>query len=246
MRAVIYTAILLIVCIIASGCTGKDPAVPTTPTPPVGSDLTKLSDSYPNTTLSLDYGVIVVSFRADSAEKLVFGFSDLSQKYGAATEISTNGPFAGSVAFQAPVKEIYQLNISGSGRWTAEATPLVTTNPLKAPVNLSGSGTQITPVFSLEKGEYFFNRNEIGLASPYYFLYYVNGTPLMDANNSYIQPGFGALSPHPFVFVTVPESGTFYLSVLGRNNPGNWSVSISPVPKLPPMGPGPEIYPRIK
>jgi hypothetical protein len=246
MRAVSCTMILLIICILACGCTGKTPAVPATATPPVDLNLIKLSNSNPNVTFSHDAGVIVVSFRTDRAEKMELDFSNLSQGYEAATRLSTSGPFAGSVAFQAPAKDTYQLNISGSGQWTAEVTPLVTASPLKAPVNLSGSGTLVTPVFSLEKGEYFFTRNETGLASPYYFLCYVNGTPLMDANNSYIQPGFGALSPHPFVFVTVPENGTFYLSVLGRNNPGTWSVSISPVPKLPPMGPGPVMYPPSK
>jgi len=246
MRAIICTTILLIICILACGCTGKTPAVPVTVTPMEEPGLTSLSDSHPNATFSHDPGVIVVSFRTDGAQKMELDFSNVSQGYVAATQFTTSGPFAGSVAFQMPVKDMYQLNISGNGRWTAEVTPLVTTNPLNAPVNLSGSGTLVTPVFSLEKGEYFFNRNETGLASPYYFLYYVNGTPLMDVNNSYIQPGFGALSPHPFVFVTVPESGTFYLSALGRNNPGNWSVSISSVPRLPPMGPGPEIYPTLK
>ena len=246
MRAVICTTIFLIICILVCGCTGKTPAVPATVMPAEESVFTKLSDSHPNATSSLDPGVVVVSFRTDGAQNMELDFCNLSQGYLAATRFSTSSPFAGSVAFQAPVKDIYQLNISSNGRWTAEATQLVTTNPLKAPLNLSGSGTVVTPVFSLDKGEYFFNRNETGLASPYYFLYYVNGTPLMDANNSYIQPGFGALSPHPFVFVTVPENGTFYLSALGRNNPGNWSVSISPVPKLPPMGPGPEIYPGLK
>jgi len=244
MRAVICTTILLIICILACGCTGKTPIVPATVTPTEEPGLPELSDSHPNATFSSNPGVIIVSFRTEGAQKMELGFSNLSQGYQAATRFSTSGPFAGSVAFQAPVKDVYQLNISGSGRWTAEVTPLVTTNPLKVPVNLSGSGTQVTPVFSLDKGEYFFSRSETGLASPYYFLYYVNGTPLMDANNSFIQPGFGALSPHPFVFVTIPESGTFYLSSLGRNNPGNWSVSISPVPTLPPMGPGPEIYPN--
>jgi len=242
MRPVICTTILLIVCIIACGCTGKTPAVPAPVTPTEESVLIKLSDSHPNATFSHDPGVIVVSFRTDGAQKMELDFSNLSQGYLAATRFSTSGPYAGSVAFQAPVKDIYQLNISSNGRWTAEATPLMTTNSMTVPVNLSGSGTAVTPVFSLENGEYFFSRNETGLASPDYSLYYVNGTPLMDANNSYIQPGFGALSPHPFMFVTVPESGTFYLSALGRNNPGNWSVSISAVPKLPPMGPGPEIY----
>ncbi|MCK9581126.1 MAG: hypothetical protein M0Q92_11880 [Methanoregula sp.] len=246
MRAIICTTILILICILACGCTGKTPAVPVPVTPMEELGLTKLSDSHPNTTFSHDPGVIVVSFWTDGAQKMELDFSNVSQGYVAATQFTTSGPYAGSVAFQAPVKDTYQLNISGSGRWTAEVTPLVTTNPLKAPVNLSGSGTVVTPVFSLEKGEYFFSRNETGLASPYYFLYYVNGTPLMDANNSYIQPGFGERSSHPFVFVTVPESGTFYLSVLGRNNPGNWSVSLSLVPKLPPMGPGPEIYTPLK
>ena len=246
MKAIISVTILLLLLILACGCTGKTPAVPATITPMVEPGLTTLSDSHPNATFSHDPAVIVVSFRTDGAQKMELDFSNLSQGYQAATQFTTSGPFAGSVAFQAPAKDTYQLNISGSGRWTADVTPLVTTNPLIAPVNLSGSGTQVTPVFFLEKGEYFFSRNETGLASPYYFLYYVNGTPLMDANNSYIQPGFGALSPHTFVFVTIPESGTFYLSTLGRNNPGNWSVSISPVPQLPPMGPGPEIYTTLK
>lgn len=246
MKAFIVTTLLLIICILACGCTGSMPAVPATLTPAGGSDHITLSDSHPNATFSHDAGVIVVSFRTDGAQTMDLGFSNLSQGYGAATHFSTSGPFAGSVAFQAPVKDTYQLNISSSGRWTAEAATLVSASPLKAPVNLSGSGTLVTPVFSLEKGEYFLTRNETGLDSPYYFLYYVNGTPLMDANNSFVQPGFGALSPHPFVFVTIPENATFYLSVLGRNNPGSWSVSISPVPKIPPMGPGPVIYPSLK
>ena len=242
MKALIPTTFFLILCILACGCTGTTPAVPATVTPLVEPGPATLSDSHPNVTFSHDPGVIVVSFRTDSAQKMDLTFSNASQGYQAGTQITTSGPFAGSAAFQVPVKAVYQLNISGSGAWTAEVSPLVTTSPLKAPVNLSGSGTMVTPVFSLEKGEYFFSRNETALASPYFFLYYVNGTPLMDANNSYVQPGFGALSPDPFKIVTVPENGTFYLGALGRNNPGSWSVSLSPVPRLPPMGPGPEVF----
>ncbi|MDP3563684.1 MAG: hypothetical protein Q8R70_04270, partial [Methanoregula sp.] len=215
MKPVFCTLILLIICIIACGCTEKSPAVPAPVTPVENPVIPGLSDSHPNVTFSHDPGVIVVSFRTDGAQKMELVFSNLSQGYLQATEFSTSNPFAGSVAFQVPMKDNYQLNITSNGRWTANVTPLVTTNPRAAPVNLSGSGTMVSPVFSLEKGEYFFSRNETGLASPYYFLYYVNGTPLMDVNNSYIQPGFGALSPHPFVFITVPDRGTFYLSVLG-------------------------------
>jgi len=246
MRPVICTTILLVICIIACGCTGKTPAVLAPVTPTEEPVLVNLSDSHPDATISRDPGVLLVSFRTDGAQQMELDFSNLSQGYEAGTRISTTGPFAGSVAFQVPIKDTYRLNISSNGRWTAEAAPLVTTNPLTVPVNLSGSGTSVTPVLSLEKGDYIFSRNETGLASPYYFLYYVNGTPLMDVNNSYIQPGFGALSADPFVIVTVHESGTFYLSALGRYNPGNWSVSISAVPQLPPMGPGPEISPGQK
>jgi hypothetical protein len=174
-----------------------------------------------------------------------FSFSPRgNESYGAATELTTSSPYSGSVAFQVPAKGTYILNITGTGRWTAGAAPLVTANPLEAPVNLSGAGTQVTPVFSLEKGEYIFERNTTGLSSPYYFLQFANGSPLMDANNSYPQPGFGALSPHPFVLVTIPENGIYYLTALGRDNPGPWSVTISPVPKIPAMGPGPVILPK--
>jgi hypothetical protein len=206
-----------------------------------------LSSEKPNATFTYGPGVVIVSFQVDSPEKMFFLFSNLSQGYGlAGTEFSTSGPFAGSVAFQAAMNDTYNLNITGTGRWTAAAAPLVTTNPLKAPVNLSGTGTMVTPVFYLEKGEYFFSRNETGLSSPLYQIQFGNGSPLMDANNTFVQPGFGALSPHPFTFITIPENGTYYLTTLSRNNPGNWSASIQVVPKLPAMGPGPEIYPLTK
>ena len=185
--------------------------------------------------------VLVVSFRTEGAQKMEVDFFNLSGGYGAGDVFSTTGPYAGSVALPVPVKDTYHLNISGSGRWTAETAPLVTTSPLKVPVNLSGTGTQVTPVFYLERGEYFFERNVTGENSPYFFLWYANGTPLMDANNTYIQPAFGALSPRPFSIISIPENGTYFLNVLGRYNPGSWAVSITPVPKIQ-LGPGPEIY----
>ncbi len=241
MKSPLILFILILLCIFACGCTQapQPAAVPT----PVATPAIILSSENPNATFSLDPGVIVVSFRADNAQTMDLYFSNLSQGYGEGTHFLTNGPYAGSVAYQAPVKDTYQLNISGTGPWTAAVAPLVTTGPLKAPVNLSGTGTQVTPVFSLEKGEYFFERNETGLDSPMYQLFFVNGSPLMDANGTFSQPYFGTLSPHPFVFVTIPENGTYYLSALSRNNPGGWSVSIAPVPKIPQMGPGPAVYP---
>lgn len=244
MKSFVILFILILLCLSACGCT-QAPAPAVVPvTSPTGTTALTLSSEKPNATFPLDAGVIVVSFRTDGAGRMELDFSNVTQGYLAATSFSTSGPFAGSVAFQAPRKDTYQLNVTSSNHWTAEVASLVTTNPLKVPVNLSGTGTQATPVFYLERGEYFFERNITGENSPYYFLQYVNGTSLMDADNTYVQPGFGALSPHPFVFVTIPENGTYYLSVLGRNNPGGWAVSISPVPKIPQMGPGPEIYPH--
>ncbi len=242
MKSFVILFILILLCLSACGCT-QAPAPAVVPViTPTGTTALTLSSEKPNATFPLDAGVIVVSFRTDGAGRMELDFANMTQAYLAETTFSTSGPFAGSVAFQAPQKDTYQLNITCRNNWTAEVAPLVTTNPLKVPVNLSGSGTQATPVFYLERGEYFFERNITGINSPYYFLQYANGSALMDANNTYIQPGFGALSPHPFVFVTIPESGTYYLSVLGRNNPGGWAVSIAPVPKIPQMGPGPEIY----
>jgi len=241
MKSPVLLFILILLCLAACGCT-QTPQPAAVPTPGATPAIT-LSSEHPNATFSLDPGVIVVSFYADRAETMDLYFSNLSQGYGEGTHFFTSGPYAGSVAYQSPAKDTYQLNISGTGPWTAAVAPLVTTSSLKAPVNLSGTGTQVTPVFSLEKGEYFFTRNETGLASPIYQLFFVNGSLLMDANGTYSQPYFGPLSPHPFVFVTIPENGTYYLSALSRNNPGGWSVSIAPVPKIPPMGPGPAVYP---
>ena len=242
MKSPVILLILILLCFFTCGCTQAPAPVAVPPSP--GVTPITLSSADPNATFTYDPGVLVVSFHAESAQKMDLAFSNLSRGYGAATQFLTSGPYAGSVAFQAPANDTYQLNISGTGPWTATVAPLVTSSPLKAPVNLSGSGTLVSPVFYLERGDYFFTRNETGIASPYYFLQYVNGTSLMDATNTFVQPGFGELSTHPFVVVTIPENGTYYVSVLSRNNPGNWAVSIEPVPKLPPMGPGPEIFPQ--
>jgi len=242
MKSPVILLLCILLCLATCGCT-QAPQPAAVPTSPGTIPSITLSSASPNATFSLDPGVIVVSFRAESAQDMELYLSNLTQGYGEGTRFLTNGPYAGSVAYQVPAKDTYHLNISGTGPWTATVAPLVTTSPLKAPVNLSGTGTQVTPVFSLEKGEYFFTRNETGLASPIYQLFFVNGSPLMDANGTFSQPYFGTLSPHPFVFVTIPENGTYYLSALSRNNPGGWSVSLSPVPKIPHMGPGPAVYP---
>jgi hypothetical protein len=248
-----FLFILLLICVISCGCTqAPAPAVPlqtvaaTSPaTPSPGIPAIALSPGTPNATFPLDPGVVVVLFRTDSDGRMDFYFSNQSQGYGEGTSFVTSGPYAGSVAFQAPVKDTYQLAVSGNGNWTGKTVPLVTTDPEKAPVNLSGSGTVVTPVFFLEKGEYFFQRNETGIASPIYQLQFANGSPLMDANNTHVQPFFGELSPHPFIFVTIPENGTYFLSALCRYNPGNWSASIRAVPPIPHMGPGPAMPGRV-
>lgn len=241
MKSLLSILILLLLCLVATGCT-QAPQPAAVPTTPGTTPATVLSPGSPNATLSLDPGVIVVSFRAERAETLELAFSNRSQEYVTGSRILTSAPYTGSVAYQVPVKATYQLTISGTGPWTATVAPLVTTSPLNAPVNLTGTGTQVTPVFSLERGEYIFSRNETGLDSPYYFLQFANGSPLMDASNTFVEPGFTSISPDPFVIVTVPENGTYYLSVLSRNNPGSWAVSIEPVPKVPQMGPGPALH----
>jgi len=245
MRKLLTIVLVLIVCIFISGCT-QQPVTPTTigaqtGTPATGSIPASLSNARPNVILALDTGVIIVSFHTSGAEKMDVNFGNVSGGYGALYSFSTNAPFDGSLAFQVPQKDQYLLNITSTEGWTAEVTSLKPSFVLKVPVNLSGSGTQVTPFFYLEKGQYFFQRDETGLGSPQYYLWYANGSPLMDANNTFVQPGFGIDSPHPFRFIDIPESGTYFVSTLSRNNPGNWSASISPVPPLPHMGPGPMI-----
>jgi hypothetical protein len=100
----------------------------------------------------------------------------------------------------------------------------------------------VTPAFYLEKGEYIFGRNETMLTSPWFYLQYANGSSLIDPNNTYVQPGFGVASPETFRFVSIPESGTYFLSVYSDKSPNNWSVSIITLPEIPlSLGPGPVI-----
>ncbi|WP_321507636.1 hypothetical protein [uncultured Methanoregula sp.] len=258
MRSLFCIVLVLLIGILASGCTqqtASSPAItPVTPTtaaaitapavPATGSSLAELSNTRSGTLLSLDPGPVIVSFNAENAQPMTFWFSQ-GQDYAEGSDLVMTGPYTGSLAVAAPKKGEYQLNISGSGSWTARVARAEMTTPLKAPVNLSGSGTSVTPCFALEKGEYFFNRNETGLASPLYELRYANGSYLMDVNNTFVQPGFGMGSPHPFGFIEIPENGTYFLSVIAKSNPHPWNVSISVVPRLPPMGPGPAIPGKV-
>jgi hypothetical protein len=60
----------------------------------------------------------------------------------------------------------------------------------------------------------------------------------MDPNNTYIQPGFGGMSTEPFRFISIPESGYYFMCVLSGKSPDNWSVSIISSPAIPPPGAG--------
>jgi hypothetical protein len=257
MKPFVWIAILLLIGIVACGCTGLPPAVPapedqtgipaTTVTPGItariaGSGTSLLSDRQPDMTLPLDPGVIVVSFQTRGAQHMLITFGTTPPGgYGAANDFTTTGPYNGSVAFQVPKKGEYALNISSTGEWTAEVSPLTVKDPLQVPVNLSGAGTVVTPVFYLERGQYLFERNQTMLTSPLFFIQHVNGSPLMDPNNTYVQPGFSGMSPEPFRFITIPESGYYFMCVLSGKSPDNWSASIVSLPAISPRGPGPVI-----
>ena len=254
MKRLIIIALILVICIVSSGCT-QQPVTPSTankpastPTtdpvtkapgvPAAGTVIAELSNTQPNASLTLEPGAFILSFQTVGPQKMVFHISGFQDDE--TTELSITGPFSGSLTFGPVIKTgIYSMSATGNGSWTAQVTRADPKTPMKVPVNLSGSGTQVTPFFYLEKGQYFFARNETGISSPLYFLRYANGSYLMDANNTYVQPGFGENSPHPFLFIYITESGNYYLNTLTNKNPGAWSASISPVPAIPHMGPGP-------
>jgi hypothetical protein len=243
-----------VICIVSSGCVQQQltPSTASTPasTPTTGpvttapgvpaaeTVLAELSNTQPNASVTLDPGAFILSFQTAGAQKMAFHISGFQDDE--TTELSTIGPFSGSLTFGPVITTgIYSIRVTGNGSWTAQVTRADPKTPMKVPVNLSGSGTQVTPFFYLEKGEYIFARNEIGISSPMYFLRYANGSYLMDVNNTYVQPGFGEDSPHPFLFINITESGNYYLNTLTNNNPGAWSASINQIPAIPHMGPGP-------
>ncbi|PKL58660.1 MAG: hypothetical protein CVV34_01390, partial [Methanomicrobiales archaeon HGW-Methanomicrobiales-5] len=216
------------------------PSLPASGSPAANTNLIELSQAQPNASLTLDSGVFILAFQTEGARKMQFaisGFEDYEM-----TELTTTGPFSGSLTFGPVIKTgTYTFNITGNGSWTAQVIRADRGTTLKVPVNLSGSGTQVTPFFYLEKGQYIFERNETGISSPQYFLRYANGSFLMDANNTYVQPGFGEDSPHPFLFIYITESGDYFMNTVSRTNPDHWTASIIPSPVIPIMGPGPVI-----
>jgi hypothetical protein len=249
MKQIFWIALLLAAFMLVCGCTQQSTAPETTiatPTPvettaPAGSLPAELSSSSPNASLSLDAGVLFLSFHAAEAQKMTVDFTSASNEYMESNEIPITGPYDGSLVYEIPQKGEYQLNISGTGAWTAEASRYVPGEGQKVPQNLTGNGTEVAPTLYLEKGQYIFERQQTGISSPMYFLSYVNASPLMDANNTYVQPGFGEISTETFKFITIPESGDYILSVIARESPSTWAASILPTPTLPAMGPGPEI-----
>jgi hypothetical protein len=161
--------------------------------------------------------------------------------YGESEELLISAPYNGSVVFGPPDTAEYQVSVTGNGTWTARLTRPDIAHPLSVPVNLSGNGAEVSPALALENGGYIFSRDETGLSSPLYELRYANGSLVMNADNTCVLPCLGMDSPHPFVIITIPETGSYLLGVVPRDSPHPWNVSISTVPAIPSMGPGPAL-----
>lgn len=257
MRRLFFIAMVLVICVIACGCI-QEPAKPSiegkpvsTPTaapispvpgiPSTGSPTAEFSNARPNATLTLDPGVYILSFQAAGPQKMQFfinGFEDIE-----AEEVLTTGPFSGALTIGPYKVGEYTIHIAGNGSWTAQLTRADIGTPLKVPVNLSGSGTQVTPFFSLEKGVYIFERSVTGIPTTEFLLRYSNGSFVMDPSNSYVLPGLGVGSPKTWVLLNITESGTYYMNTNSDTNPGNWTASIIPIPTHLPLGPGPARLP---
>lgn len=236
--------LFLILLVLACGCT-MAPAPSATITAGTSTDgtvLAELSSARPNASVALEPGAVVLSFTTDGAQAMAFSFTEgAGTNYGEADDLVTTGPYTGSLVFGPPDSAEYLLNITGNGTWTAELTRPDSTHPLSIPVNLTGSGAAVSPYFALEKGEYIFARDETGFSSPLYELRYANGSVVMDANNTCVLPCIGEGSTHPFVIITIPENGSYLLGAIPRSSPHPWNVTISAVPVVPQMGPGPVV-----
>ena len=258
MRQLIIIAIFLIICIISCGCTqqpitpstgGKQISTPTaapiTPThgiPSTGSPVAEFSNVQPNVTLTLDPGVYILSFQTDGPRKMQFlinGFEDYEVE-----EVLTNGPFTGALTFSPTKIGEYTLQIAGNGSWIAQLHRADMGTPMKVPINLSGSGTQVTPFFYLDTGLYIFERNVTSIPTTEFLLRYSNGSFVMDPSNSYVLPGLGVGLPKTWIFLNITESGIYYMNTNSDQNPCNWTASIIPSPTLPPLGPGPARLPE--
>jgi hypothetical protein len=257
MRRLLFITIFLVFCIISCGCMqqpasppieGKQTITPTAaPVSPVpvtlstGSSIAELTNVRPNATLTLDPGVYILSFHTAGPQKLQFlidGFED-DEEY----EVLTTGPYTGALTFGPYKTGEYTLHIAGNGTWNAQLTRADMGTPMKVPVNLSGSGTQVTPFFYLEKGLYIFERNVTSIPTTEFLLRYSNGSFVMDPTNSYVLPGLGVGSPKTWTFLNITEPGIYYMNTQTDTNPSNWTASIIPSPTLPPLGPGPARLP---
>lgn len=246
----VYGILFLVVLVLACGCTGvspgnsssvQTPASTIAPAAPAnGTVLSELSSARPNASLTLGPGAVVLSFRAEGAQAMTFSFMEgAGTSYGEMVDLVMTGPYNGSLVFGPPDTAEYQLNITGNGTWSAVLTRPDSANPLGAPVNLTGDGAAVSPYLTLEKGEYIFARDETGLSSPLFEFRYANGSVVMNANNTCVLPCLGEGSPHPFVIMEIPANGSYLMSAIPRASPHLWNVSISAVPKIPQMGPGP-------
>ena len=258
MKRLLCITILLVACVLIAGCT-RQPVTPSTdgtptrttpaalispaPTTPVsGTAIARLSQSQPNASLTLNPGVFIISFQTDGSRKMGFtihGFEDYEWE-----EVITTGPFTGALTFGPVIKTgKYTLNIAGNGSWTAQLIRADPGSLLTVPVNLSGSGTQVTPFFYLEKGQYIFERNVTSIPTPEFLLRFSNGSFVMDPSNTYVLPGpdLGEGSPVTWRILNITESGIYYMNTDSANNPCNWTASIITVPTIPYMGPGPLI-----
>jgi hypothetical protein len=252
MKLLFLVGLLMVIGITTCGCTQPTTVVSpdNTPSPsvdtvqpattPAGS-IGTLSNDHPNITLSLDPGVILLSFETAEPQ-----FLKINPQFGTRleefTEIRTSSPYSGRLDFGIPWAGDWTFNITSTGTWTAQLSRMDMNNPLTIPLNLSGSGTDVSSAFTLEKGEYIFERKETGTSSPRYELMNASGCGLMDATNSYVQPRFERFSTETFRIVTVPESGTYFLSVYAwESDPVPWNASIIAIPSVPEKGPGPVI-----
>ena len=210
-------------------------------TPVTKDTLATLSNEQPDVNLSMEPGVYLISFQAFEPQRMSYSQATKDASVGS-SELIIDSPYNGSVAFGIYKPNECTINITSTGTWAAQVTRYDMTNPVTAPVNLSGTGTTVSEPFTPEKGEYFFQRGQTQAESPMYFLSYSNGSYVMDDTNSYVLPGFSRISTEKFKILNIPESGTYYLNALSmEKNPMAWNVSISSVPPAPVMGPGPAI-----
>lgn len=252
MKSFLLLGLILMISITTCGCSQQTsvPPAESTPSPTVNTDVPAsqaglssalLSNDHPNISLSIEPGVLLISYDASEPQVIFVNEECGHSSYGGG-KFQNDRPFSGIIAFGVPEKDTCDVNISSSGTWTAKLSMMDMSNPLEIPVNLSGSGTSVSPAFMLEKGQYIFQREETGEASPRYELMLANGSFLMDANQTFVQPGFERFSTETFRIIDIPQSGTYFLNAFAlEEDPNPWNASILPLPAVPSMGPGPAI-----